>query len=170
LPTTPEELTTEGGLDVAGQRAVLPERIARLKGAGIVVSLFVEPSPEQIKASRDAGADFVEIHTGHYADAQSRLHRAEALERIRRAVTYGRELGLQVNAGHGLDYRNVKAIAALPGVAELNIGHGIIARALFTGLGEAVREMKRTLNDPALRRTAPLGSAAGAATDTSHPR
>jgi pyridoxine 5-phosphate synthase len=144
VPERRQELTTEGGLDVAGQRKVLPERIARLKDAGITVSLFVEPSPEQIKASRDAGADFVEIHTGHYANTQSG-ERAKELTRIREAVVLAEALGLGVNAGHGLDYANVGPVAALPGIAEFNIGHSIMARAVFVGVTQAVRDMRALL-------------------------
>jgi pyridoxine 5-phosphate synthase len=144
VPERRQELTTEGGLDVAGQRAVLPERIARLRGAGIVVSLFVEPSPEQIKASRDAGADFVEIHTGHYANARG-AEQAKELERIREAVVLAAALGLGVNAGHGLTYGNVAPLAAIDTIAEFNIGHSIMARAMFVGLPQAVRDMRAVI-------------------------
>jgi len=110
--------------------------------AGVRVSLFVDPEPAQLDAARAIGAPVVELHTGHYADAQTRETRAEALARIERAVDHGLSLGLQVNAGHGLDYDNVKPIAAIPGITELNIGHAIIARALFSGLDRAVRDMR----------------------------
>ncbi len=109
------------------------------------VSLFIDAEPAQLEAAQAVGAPVVEIHTGHYADACSAHERAEALARIQRAVELGLALGLQVNAGHGLDYHNVRAVAAIPGVRELNIGHSIIARALFTGLDQAVRDMKRIM-------------------------
>ncbi len=149
VPERREELTTEGGLDVAGNLPRMKEVCARLAEAGIRVSLFIDAEPEQLEAAVEAGAPVVEIHTGHYADADGRQARARELERIRAAVERGLALGLQVNAGHGLDYHNVAAIAAIPGVRELNIGHAIVARALFTGLPEAVREMKRRMREAA---------------------
>ncbi len=144
VPERREELTTEGGLDVAGQREHLTDYCAALADAGVRVSLFIDADPRQLEAAAASGAPVVEIHTGHYADARGAARAAE-LERIRAAVALGRELGLQVNAGHGLDYHNVQAITALEGVRELNIGHAIICRALFTGLDEAVAAMKRLL-------------------------
>ena len=145
VPERREELTTEGGLDVVGKRAQLTEVCAALAEAGVRVSLFIDADPAQIEASKAVGAPVVEIHTGHYADAASPAALAQELGRIRRAVELGLGLGLQVNAGHGLDYHNVKAIAAIPGVRELNIGHAIIARAIFSGLDLAVRDMKRIM-------------------------
>jgi pyridoxine 5-phosphate synthase len=117
-----------------------------LADAGVRVSLFIDPDPAQLDAAREIGAPVVEIHTGRYADASGPVARAVELERIRHAVAHGCEIGLQVNAGHGLDYHNVKAVARIPGVRELNIGHAIVARALFSGLGAAVRDMKRIIN------------------------
>jgi pyridoxine 5-phosphate synthase len=152
VPERREELTTEGGLDVAGQRAKLGEQVARLAEAGVRVSLFIDADPEQLDAAVEVGAPVVEIHTGRYADAPSASARAEELARIRAAVEQGRRLGLQVNAGHGLDYPNVEPVAALPGVRELNIGHAIVARALFSGLANAVAEMKRLMVQAALLR------------------
>lgn len=146
VPERRAELTTEGGLDVLANRDYLTECCARLAAAGVRVSLFIDADPAQIEASKLVGAPVIEIHTGHYADAVTPGERAEQLARIARAVDLGRSLGLQVNAGHGLDYHNVKAIAALPGVRELNIGHAIIARAIITGLDQAVRDMKRIIN------------------------
>jgi pyridoxine 5-phosphate synthase len=145
VPERREELTTEGGLDVAGQKEHLTDYCAALAEAGVRVSLFIDADPRQLEAAAASGAPVVEIHTGHYADARGAARAAE-LERIRAAVASGRELGLQVNAGHGLDYHNVQAISALEGVRELNIGHAIICRALFTGLDEAVSTMKRLMN------------------------
>lgn len=146
VPERREELTTEGGLDVRGNLPHLKDFCAGLAEAGVRVSLFIDADPSQLEAAVEVGAPVVEIHTGQYADAVTPATRSEELERIRRAVDYGMELGLHVNAGHGLDYHNVKAIAAISGVEELNIGHSIIARAVFTGLGEAVREMKRIIS------------------------
>jgi len=145
VPERRQELTTEGGLDVAASRGYLKDYCAALTEAGVRASLFIDADPKQLQAAAEVGAPVVEIHTGHYADAPDRGSRQRRLQEIEQAVALGRELGLQVNAGHGLDYHNVGAIAAIPGIRELNIGHSIIARALFTGLGTAVREMKRLL-------------------------
>ncbi len=153
VPERRAELTTEGGLDVAGNKAHLRDFCARLADAGVRVSLFIAADPTQLDAAAEVGAPVVEIHTGHYADAVTPAAITAELARIEQAVGHGIGLGLRVNAGHGLDYHNVKAIAAIPGVEELNIGHSIIARAVFVGLTEAVREMKRIINDPALART-----------------
>ncbi len=148
VPERRQELTTEGGLDVAGQLKKVTEACKKLGAAGIRVALFVDADPKQIEAAARTGAPAIEIHTGHYADAGGDRWRAE-LARIEQAVIQGRDLRLQVNAGHGLNYHNVQSIAAIPGIAELNIGHAIIARALFTGLAGAVREMKRLMREAA---------------------
>jgi len=145
VPERREELTTEGGLDAAGNQAQLKDFCAMLAEAGVRVSLFIDAEPAQLEAAKAIGAPVVEIHTGRYADAGDAASRAEELERIRRAVIFGNDLGLQVNAGHGLDYHNVKTVASLPGVRELNIGHSIIARAIFAGLDTAVRDMRRII-------------------------
>ena len=145
VPERREELTTEGGLDVAGQQDKIKHACQRLAAAGVRVSLFVDADPVQIAAAANTTAPVIEIHTGHFADAKSEDQARAALIRIQRAVTQGLELNLQVNAGHGLHYHNVQEIAAIAGISELNIGHAIIARALFTGLDEAVREMKRLM-------------------------
>lgn len=147
VPERREELTTEGGLDVVGQFASVSYACARLKGSGVRVSLFIDANLAQVEAAARAGAPVIEIHTGHFADAQDAPQREAELQRIIAAVARGKQLGLQVNAGHGLNYQNVGAIAALPDVSELNIGHAIIARAIFTGLEEAVREMKRLMRE-----------------------
>ncbi len=144
VPERREELTTEGGLDVAASQPYLKDYCSALAEAGIRVSLFIDAAAAQLEAAAAVGAPVIEIHTGHYADLTGESQVAE-LARISEAVRYGQELGLQVNAGHGLDYHNVRAIAALDGVQELNIGHAIISRAVFTGLAEAVREMKRLI-------------------------
>ena len=145
VPERREELTTEGGLDVAGQKARISEACERLAKAGVRVSLFIDADPEQVIAAAECGAPVIELHTGHYADASSSNEQQKELNRIAQAVELGLESRLQVNAGHGLHYHNVQAIAAMPGVRELNIGHAIIARSLFTGLPEAVAEMKRLM-------------------------
>ena len=144
VPERRQELTTEGGLDVAGQLDRMRDACQRLGAAGIRVSLFIDAEARQLEAARAVGAPVVEIHTGHFAEAEGAAA-VEALERIRRAVTLGLDLGLQVNAGHGLHYQNVHAIAAIPGVEELNIGHAIVAQAIFTGWTPAVSEMKRLI-------------------------
>lgn len=146
VPEKREELTTEGGLDVAGQPEKIADACARLRAAGIRVSLFVDPDPRQLEAAVAAGAPVVEIHTGAYADADDSSRAAE-FDRVAAAAARARELGLIVHAGHGLHYGNVQPIAEIPGLAELNIGHAIIARAVFDGIGAAVREMKRLMLD-----------------------
>ena len=145
VPERREELTTEGGLDVAGQKARISEACERLAKAGVRVSLFIDADPEQVIAAAECGAPVIELHTGHYADASNKNEQQKELNRIAQAVELGLESRLQVNAGHGLHYHNVQAIATMPGVRELNIGHAIIARSLFTGLREAVAEMKRLM-------------------------
>ncbi len=146
VPERREELTTEGGLDVAGQSDRLRDACARLAEAGVRVSLFIDADPRQIEAAVEVGAPVIEIHTGHYADARGAAREAE-YRKVVEAVERGLDLGLQVNAGHGLNYQNVGPIAAIPGIRELNIGHAIVARAVFSGLFEAVREMKRLMRE-----------------------
>ncbi len=145
VPERREELTTEGGLDVLGQKGRMTDACSRLADAGVRVSLFIDADPAQIDAAAEVGAPVIEIHTGHYADCEDRMVREAEYERILAAVRHGESLGLQVNAGHGLNYQNVDKIAAIPQIKELNIGHAIIARAVFTGLQDAVREMKRLM-------------------------
>jgi pyridoxine 5-phosphate synthase len=145
VPEKREELTTEGGLDVAGQVERIRDACQRLSEAGVRVSLFIDADGRQVEASREAGAPCVEIHTGHFADADSPAGKDVELRKIHQAISLGDECGLQVNAGHGLHYHNVQAVAAISQVRELNIGHAIVARAVFSGLGEAVREMKRLM-------------------------
>ena len=147
VPERRQELTTEGGLNVVGGFDEVRGACARLTDAGIRVSLFVDPVAEQVRAAKDAGAPVIEVHTGRYAGAQTPHERAEEFERVREAVAHGLALGLKVNAGHGLNYHNVQPIASIPGIRELNIGHAIIAQALWVGLAEAVREMKRLMRE-----------------------
>ncbi|MCF6256404.1 MAG: pyridoxine 5'-phosphate synthase [Gammaproteobacteria bacterium] len=147
VPERREELTTEGGLDVTGQRERMREACSRLAEAQVRVSLFIDADPLQIDAAAEVGAPVIEIHTGHFADVQTPAQRDIELARIVTAVEHGLGLGLQVNAGHGLHYHNVQAIAAIPGIRELNIGHAIIARAVFSGLQPAVREIKQLMRE-----------------------
>ncbi|MDI5936584.1 pyridoxine 5'-phosphate synthase [Halomonas kalidii] len=142
VPEKREELTTEGGLDVVGGFDAIAAACRRLADAGCEVSLFIDPEPDQIAAAQRAGAPVIELHTGAYAEASGERARREHA-RLSTAAEMAGELGLVVNAGHGLHYHNVEPIAAIPGIHELNIGHAIIARALFVGLKEAVVEMKR---------------------------
>ncbi|MBE0598939.1 MAG: pyridoxine 5'-phosphate synthase [Desulfuromonadales bacterium] len=141
VPERRQELTTEGGLDVLHQELELQPTVNRLQAEGIVVSLFVDPDPAQIEAARRTGAAAIEIHTGTYCDAPTALRAQSELAKIAAGVQLGRELGLIVNAGHGLNYRNVTPVVALGGIEEFNIGHSIIARALLVGMERAVREM-----------------------------
>ena len=145
VPEKREELTTEGGLDAADSIPMLKDYCAALAAADIRVSLFIDADRRQLEAAAEIGAPVVEIHTGHYAQARDRVTVASELERIAKGVAYGLELGLQVNAGHGLDYHNIKSVAAIEGVLEFNIGHAIISRAVFSGLHAAVADMKRLL-------------------------
>ncbi len=145
VPESREELTTEGGLDVLGQKGRIREACQRLATAGVRASLFIDADPAQIDAAAEVGAPVIEIHTGHFADAEDSQAREAEYQRIVAAIRHGDALGLHVNAGHGLNYQNVGQIAAIPQIKELNIGHAIIARAVFTGLQEAVREIKRLM-------------------------
>ncbi|PIX96729.1 MAG: pyridoxine 5'-phosphate synthase [Hydrogenophilales bacterium CG_4_10_14_3_um_filter_63_21] len=145
VPERRQELTTEGGLDVAGQFEQVKHACRTLAAAGVRVSLFIDAEDRQLQAAVEAGAPVVELHTGRFADAESETEAAHELERLRAAVAAGDALGLSVNAGHGLHYHNVQAVAALPGIEELNIGHAIVAQALFVGWENAVREMKRLM-------------------------
>ena len=142
VPEKREELTTEGGLDIVGQEARITAACQRLSAAGIEASLFIDPEMSQIDATVRCGAPVIELHTGAYADAESAAEQKHELQRIREAAAYAYKKGLIVNAGHGLNYHNVEQIAEIPQLNELNIGHGIIARAVFVGLKEAVSEMK----------------------------
>ena len=151
VPERREELTTEGGLDVAGQLGRVRDAVARLADAGIRVSLFIDPDASQLEAAVAAGAPVVELHTGAYADAAEQPARRHELERVRQAAQHGAGLGLVVNAGHGLNYHNVQPVARIGEIAELNIGHAIVARAIFDGLSTAVIEMKRLMTEARLQ-------------------
>ncbi|MGM0681868.1 MAG: pyridoxine 5'-phosphate synthase [Thermodesulfobacteriota bacterium] len=147
VPEKRQELTTEGGLDVAGQKEHLTGIIARMAEAEIPVSLFIDPVSEQIAASREVKAAFVEIHTGKYSDAVSEEGKNEEFELIARSVQEAHASGLRINGGHGLNYRNTARIAALPHIEELSIGHAVMARAILVGLDQAVREMLAIIQD-----------------------
>jgi pyridoxine 5-phosphate synthase len=141
VPEKREELTTEGGLDVSLHRLLIKKQVDLLRQGGITVSLFVDPEIEQIKMSHRVGADYIEVHTGTYCDAKKDEMRKNELAKIETAIRAGRKLGLGVNAGHGLNYWNIRDVVALGGVEEFNIGHSIISRAVLVGLDRAVREM-----------------------------
>jgi pyridoxine 5-phosphate synthase len=149
VPERREEVTTEGGLDVVGSRSKVGDAVRRLKDAGIIVSLFLDPDEAQIEAGAKLGVDAIELHTGAYAEASLR-HRIEetqvALQTLAKAGKQIRDAGITLNAGHGLTYRNVKPVAAIEEMHELNIGHSIIARAIMVGLEQAVRDMKRLIS------------------------
>ncbi len=146
VPEKREEITTEGGLDAVQNQRDLQKTIERLKNGGIRVSVFVDPLPEQISAVKECGAEWIELHTGAYSQSFSSLNPfSQELHALMKAAQYAHSLGLRVNAGHGLDYQNVWPICALPHLEELNIGHSIISRSVFTGLKQAVREMKDLL-------------------------
>lgn len=144
VPEKREELTTEGGLDVCGHKAEVASAVQRLHAAGCRVSLFIDPDKRQLQAAADVGAPVVELHTGTYADCSGTAQQQELL-RLVEASKFGNKLGLQINAGHGLHYHNVQAVVAIEEIVELNIGHAIVARAIFVGLERATREMKALL-------------------------
>ncbi|PCJ49531.1 MAG: pyridoxine 5'-phosphate synthase [Gammaproteobacteria bacterium] len=144
VPEKRQELTTEGGLDVVGNIARVTDAVSALKEHQIKVSLFIDADPRQIEAAAASGSEMIELHTGHYADTED-SEQAKELARIIQGASLGDKLGLQVNAGHGLHYHNVQPIASIPEIVELNIGHSIIARAIFSGLPLAVSEMKKLM-------------------------
>lgn len=147
VPEKREELTTEGGLDVVGNLQRMQWACDQLAGAGVEVSLFIDPDEAQIDAAVKAGAPVVELHTGRYAEAKDAAQQAEELARIRQVARYAHSAGLQVNAGHGLHFYNVEAICAIPELVELNIGHSIIAQAVFSGLAQTVKDLKRIMRN-----------------------
>lgn len=148
VPEKREEVTTEGGLDVAGNLDALRTTVEHLKEAGITVSMFVDPIGEQLEASAEIGADYVELHTGTYAEATTNADRERTIDELAKGYEIAMGLGLGVNAGHGLNYRNVQALVRrVPGFEELNIGHAIVARAVLVGMERAVREMKDLIRE-----------------------
>lgn len=152
VPERRAELTTEGGLDVVGQRARVAEAVARCRDAGIEVSLFIDPNPQQVEASAALGVAAVELHTGRYADAVGPAAIARELRALVEAGALVRKAGMALHAGHGLNYRNVADVARIADMAELNIGHSLIARSVFTGLREAVRAMNAAIHDALFHR------------------
>jgi pyridoxine 5-phosphate synthase len=146
VPERREEVTTEGGLDAAGQYDRVADAVKRLRDAGIVTSLFLDPDERQINAAKQMGAEAVELHTGAYAHATAKFAGQPELEALRNAARHVVDAGLTLHSGHGLTYRNVQPIAAIPHMGELNIGHSIVARAIMVGLEQAVRDMKRLIS------------------------
>ncbi|MBN2333036.1 MAG: pyridoxine 5'-phosphate synthase [Deltaproteobacteria bacterium] len=145
VPEKRQELTTEGGLDVIGQQVAVTEVVRRFQSQGIIVSLFIDPDADQIAAAHKTGAEYIEIHTGRYCDAHSAAEQQHEYKLIEEACVIARNLNLGVNAGHGLNYRNIQPIVRIPGIEEMNIGHSIIGYAVLVGLERAVREMKNLL-------------------------
>ena len=141
VPEKRQELTTEGGLDVRLNQKSIADVVQRLQDGGLVVSLFIDPDPDQVKAADKSGADYIEIHTGSFAEAEDWKSEQAELMKIENAIKLGAKLGLGINAGHGLNYTNIKKVAALGGIEEFNIGHSIISRAVLVGLDRAVRDM-----------------------------
>ena len=150
VPERREELTTEGGLNVVAQKPRISDACAQLYAAGVRVSLFIDPAPSQIEAARECGAPAIELHTGVYADAVDAVSRSRELKIVQAATDLGTHLGLHVNAGHGLNYDNVQPIARISGLRELNIGHSIVAQAIFVGMEQAVRGMVQLLREARL--------------------
>jgi len=146
VPERPGEITTEGGLDVAGQTDDLREKITRLQEAGLAVSIFLDPEARQVEAAKEVGAHAIELHTGSYADAVSEAEVEREFGRLLRAATVAGELGLELRAGHSLTFRNLPRIATLPHLVEVSIGHNVVARAVFMGLERAVRELLAILH------------------------
>jgi pyridoxine 5-phosphate synthase len=147
VPENRAEVTTEGGLDVVGQNNAVATAVNQLTAAGIVVSLFIDPDPAQIEAAAALGVSAIELHTGSYANATTENERDTELQALARAATLAQQAGLVLNAGHGLTYSNVRPVAELQGMHELNIGHSIVARAIFVGMTEAVRQMKGLISN-----------------------
>lgn len=145
VPERREELTTEGGLDVRAQRSIITSVVKRLHEKNILVSLFVDPIPDQVQAAKESGADMIEIHTGEYANARGEDERHHHVERIRQIADLGKRLQLGVNAGHGLNYDNILPIVRIPYIDEVSIGHAIVTRAIFVGMERAIREMVRLM-------------------------
>lgn len=145
VPEKRQEVTTEGGLDVVSQRKTLVSLVKRFREQGVTVSLFIDPEPQQIEAAKEVGAEFVELHTGAYANAATETEQRDSLEKLCRGAGFSRELGLRVNAGHGLTYKNVGPIVEEIDAEELHIGHSIISRAVFVGIKKAVEEMKELI-------------------------
>ncbi len=155
VPERREELTTEGGLDVVSNREALQKSIQKLKAAGIQISLFIDPEPRQVRASKKIGAEFIEIHTGRYCEASNELTRAREFQRIVAAIRLAHRLGLRIKIGHGLDYQNVLPFTNIPEIEDFSIGHSIISRAVLVGIEKAVREMKEIIKQNNISRPQP---------------
>lgn len=147
VPEKREEITTEGGLDVISQKSIIHNAVKKFKDKGIIVSFFIDPYPDQILASKKIGGDYVELHTGAYANTKAGAEKQDLLMKLRSAAEYAYDIGINVNAGHGLTYKNVAPIVQELNVEELHIGHSIIARSIFVGIKEAVREMKELISN-----------------------
>lgn len=157
VPENRTEITTEGGLDIVGHFDQVKAAVRQLQAAGIRVSLFIDADKDQIQAAAEAGATVIEIHTGRYADATSQAEQLAELNRVKHGVLLGVHRGLRVNAGHGLHFTNVQAIAAIPEISELNIGHAIVAQAVFVGWEKAVRDMKAIMVNARLTGSSTIG-------------
>ena len=157
VPEKRQEVTTEGGLDVVSQKKVLVDIIKRFRDAGILVSLFIDPEENQISASRDVGAQYIELHTGNYANARDDISKSKTIEKLQSGMKAARKLGLRVNAGHGLTYQNVGLLVESLDVEELHIGHSIVSRAVFVGIQKAVSEMKELIFKHSLEKQPPVG-------------
>jgi len=147
VPERRQEITTEGGLDVAGNLPRIREAVKRLQSKGIIVSLFIDPQQNQVEAAKKSGAEFIEFHTGRYAEAKSESEMMAELQALYRMAENAVKMGLRVNAGHGLNYLNVRQLTGMEGLEEFNIGHSIVSRAVFVGLLQAVKEMKQAIRD-----------------------
>lgn len=147
VPEKRQELTTEGGLDVKTHQEALKRFVGQLRDSGIPVNLFIDPNPEAVKTSHRIGSSGVEVHTGRYAEARTLEERESELKRVLDTASFSHRLGLKTHAGHGLDYRNIKEIAAIREIEEFAIGYSIVSRSVYAGIGEAVREMKRLINE-----------------------
>lgn len=146
VPEKRQELTTEGGLDLLGRERELQDFLADFSQEGIKTSLFIDPEPEQIRAAQEIGTEYVELHTGAYANAEGPETRRHEMERLQNGIQHGQEAGLAINLGHGLDYFNISAFAATPGIKEYSIGHSIVARAAYAGMEQAVRRMREIIS------------------------
>ena len=157
VPEKRQEITTEGGLDVVSQKKIMVDAIKRFKDAGIVVSLFIDPEEGQISAAKDVGAQYIELHTGNYANARDSISRGKMIEKLQEGVKAAHKAGLRVNAGHGLTYQNVGLIVESLDVEELHIGHSIVSRSVFTGIQKAVSEMKELISRHSLQKSLRMG-------------
>lgn len=157
VPEKRQEVTTEGGLDVVSQKKVLVDVVKRFRDAGILVSLFIDPEEDQISAARDVGAQYVELHTGNYANAREDVSKGKTIEKLQSGMKTAQKLGLRVNAGHGLTYQNVGLLVESLDVEELHIGHSIVSRAVFVGIQEAVSEMKKLIFKHSLQKRPSIG-------------